>query len=659
MVSFASRACGARAALVRSPRVVAAWFSLLTIGLWLACPAIGHAQTQRGFVNQGFELPAMGANCNAQIADSTVAGGVPGWVTTNPSGAGYGCGSVAALTGPLVELWSTAFLGVTARQGSQFAELNATTASRLYQNVCLNTGETIGWQFSHRGRQSATTADIAQLRIGSTTGSNRVVNASDTSNGGLGTNNGYNCYANDGSVTANTCTRNGAVANGWSDYTGSFTWGGTAGMYAIGFEAISSAGGNTSIGNFLDNIQVTLSPYVEFVSATYSTIEGGTFTPPQINVIGTVPSGGMTVNIALTGTAVVGTDYSDAGNTTTVAVNVPAGVYATATPFSVPISIVNNLIIQDNRTLVMTISPSASYFVASTQSCGGTPTMPSTLTIIDNDIDLKTTKTQSTATPVAGTTMTYTVTYTNNTAKPTVAPTNAHDATAAIADAVPSGITAFSAWTCSASGGASCPGGAVNATVSGSGAISGSAFLPAGNAGAGGSVTYTITATVPTTACSGSIINTSTITTPSGFDQGTSVGTGFVSPASGGAADLTASATANPVCKVNVSVAKSDASTSYSPGGSATYSITVSNSGPSQAGGVTVSDLLPKGLTIAAPGISCAGSGGATCSGSGSAVGTAGTAALNVLSGYTLTLPPGSSLVISMPITFSANVGNY
>jgi hypothetical protein len=64
-------------------------------------------------------------------------------------------------------------------------------------------------------------------------------------------------------------------------------------------------------------------------------------------------------------------------------------------------------------------------------------------------------------------------------------------------------------------------------------------------------------------------------------------------------------------------------------------------------------------MTIAAPGISCSGSGGATCSGSGSAVGTAGTGALNVLSGYTLTLPPASSVVIAIPITYSANPGNY
>ncbi len=111
----------------------------------------------------------------------------------------------------------------------------------------------------------------------------------------------------------------------------------------------------------------------------------------------------------------------------------------------------------------------------------------------------------------------------------------------------------------------------------------------------------------------------------------------------------------------NVAITKTDLSSSYSPGGSATYAIAVTNSTPAVAtvNGATVSDLLPAGLTIAAPGIACTGSGGAACAGSGSPVGTAGTGALNILAGLSLTLPPGGRITITVPVTFGSTPSGY
>ena len=51
----------------------------------------------------------------------------------------------------------------------------------------------------------------------------------------------------------------GASSNGWRDYSGSFTYTGTSGVQQVGFAAVSSSGG-ISLGNFLDEIQITLRP---------------------------------------------------------------------------------------------------------------------------------------------------------------------------------------------------------------------------------------------------------------------------------------------------------------------------------------------------------------------------------------------------------------
>ncbi|MBN8742049.1 MAG: hypothetical protein J0H86_21260, partial [Xanthomonadaceae bacterium] len=156
----------ARAGLVaRLCQVLAVVF-----GAVLALPA--WSQVQRTFVNLGFEQPSAGtASCYFQVADTQV----PGWTTNHPGQAGKACApGIGATTGPLIEIWANAFSGVNARAGTQFAELNAEAASRIYQNVCLAAGEPIAWRFSHRGRQSATTDDVTEFRVGATAGTNRV-----------------------------------------------------------------------------------------------------------------------------------------------------------------------------------------------------------------------------------------------------------------------------------------------------------------------------------------------------------------------------------------------------------------------------------------------------------------------------------------------------
>lgn len=210
--------------------------------------------------------------------------------------------------------------------------------------------------------------------------------------------------------------------NGWTDYTGSFVYSGPTGIRQFGFEAVSAQSGVTQ-GNFLDEIQITLLPYVEFgPPAAFTTLEGTGISVPSLKVSGTVPAGGITVPVSVSGTAVSGADYTPF----TLTYTVPAGVYydASIPPSVATLSSVQDVAIENNETILMTLSPGAGYIITSTTTCGTAPANNTiTWTLLDNDVDLRTTKSTSTAAPILGTPFTYTVTYQNNTATTTLAPT--------------------------------------------------------------------------------------------------------------------------------------------------------------------------------------------------------------------------------------------
>lgn len=492
---------------------------------------LAHAQVQRSFINLGFEEPNLGnPGCRVYIQESLV----PGWTTNHPPQFNWnlGCAMPPGFDfgfGPQIEIWKTPRAAVVARSGTQLAELNADVPARISQNICFIAGEQVSWRFSHSGRNSDTTQDRMQFLIGPSP----IVEVGTTNTGAGGVITTFQGTA--GSVAGPTT---------WRDYSGAFTVPGASGVTSIGFEAISASGG-LAAGNFLDDIQITIRPLIEFESATYSQPEQGPVTNVRVRIVGIVPPGGITVPLTTSGTATLSSDY------TLGTFTIPAGDYGTGTTVDVPLTVVNDTLVENNETVILTIPPhsaSSSYVLGSTSLCGGVAIGSATLTIVDNDVDLLTTKATSTATPAAGVPFTFTVTYRNNTAAPTVAPANAHDVGAAsVADAVPTGLT-FGAWTCTASGGASCPGGTVNGSTNGSGAIGGTAALPAGSGGAGGQITYTITATAGGPPNCAAITNTSTISTPAAFQEGSAVQGGFASPAAGGTANNMASAIVTPVC---------------------------------------------------------------------------------------------------------------
>ena len=201
--------------------------------------------------------------------------------------------------------------------------------------------------------------------------------------------------------------------------------------------------------------------------------------------------------------------------------------------------------------------------------------------------DLSITKTDGAASAVAGATITYTVVATNG------GPSDVVGAT--VSDALPAAITGAT-WTCTASAGSACP-------ASGSGNIAATVTLLAG-----GTATFTITGTVSPTA-TGSLSNTATVAVPGGVTDPT--------PGNNTATDVDTIAQ-----QADLSATKTDGVATAVPGAPVTYTMVVTNAGPSAVTGATVSDTLAASLTgatwtcVASPGSVCPASGAGNISAS-------------------------------------------
>jgi CSLREA domain-containing protein/uncharacterized repeat protein (TIGR01451 family) len=157
----------------------------------------------------------------------------------------------------------------------------------------------------------------------------------------------------------------------------------------------------------------------------------------------------------------------------------------------------------------------------------------------------------------------------------------------AVNDSLPAALTGAT-WTCSASGGSSCP-------ASGSGSISTTA-----NLAGGGRATFTITSTVASSA-TGTLTNTATAAAPIGYNDPTGNNT---------ATD------ADPLTpQADMGITNTDGQTSAIPGTPLTYTIVVTNAGPSDAPDTAISDTFPAALTNVT--WECATTGGASCPASG------------------------------------------
>lgn len=160
------------------------------------------------------------------------------------------------------------------------------------------------------------------------------------------------------------------------------------------------------------------------------------------------------------------------------------------------------------------------------------------------------------------------------------------------------------------------------------------------------------TVTIP----AGQTTATITITpTPDTVHEGDETVVATLQPGSGyeiGSGTAEATIEDNDLPTADLSITKSDGSGTYVPGGTATYTLVVSNAGPDAAPGVLVTDNLPAGVTLAGP-WTCSASAGSSCaSASGGSVGG------NTVS-VTVDLDATGTVTVSVPVQFSSDPDDY
>jgi uncharacterized repeat protein (TIGR01451 family) len=271
--------------------------------------------------------------------------------------------------------------------------------------------------------------------------------------------------------------------------------------------------------------------------------------------------------------------------------------------------------VQTGLTNTATVTPPPGAIDPScTPNCAATVTDPPNPTL-----NLAVTKTVTPSPYVPGQPMTYTVTVTN------AGPSDALGAS--VSDPLPAALAgAGFTWTCTASTGSTC-------AASGAGNISDTV-----NVAAGGTLTYMVTGTVPSSVQT-SLVNTATVTPPAGTTD----------PSCSPSCAAMVIAPANPT--VDLAATKTATPDPYVPGEALTYTVTVTNAGPSDAIGAMVSDPLPTALAGAGFTWTCAPSSGSTCTTQGSGDIT-----------DTVTIPAGGQVVYTVtgtvPLTTTGTLDN-
>ncbi|MEO1661632.1 MAG: hypothetical protein AAFR51_11635 [Pseudomonadota bacterium] len=330
----------------------------LAFALSIVCCLGLAAEAQRALTNTGFEDndPRGPGNTTYQIfTDSQV----PGWEDETDR----------------IELWDTGFGGIVSHSGQVHAEMNANSPGTLYQDICMESGESFTWTFAHAARAGGPghNPQVAVFEI---------VNPST------------------GALVQAMATQNSFIGAGWSVNTGGAVYTGPSGLQRFQFRSTNPG----SYGNFLDSIVVSLAAYVE-MAADDMGVESET-SGPGMMVSGTVDT---TTNVGFTvtgGSAISGVDYTvDAASLT-----VPAGIYRDVF-FPLPITILEDAALELDETIEITIgAPSSAELTVASGQCGPSPKLSTVYTILDNDPDLAITKSVQAFNPsLTGTTDVYTI----------------------------------------------------------------------------------------------------------------------------------------------------------------------------------------------------------------------------------------------------------
>jgi uncharacterized repeat protein (TIGR01451 family) len=288
-----------------------------------------------------------------------------------------------------------------------------------------------------------------------------------------------------------------------------------------------------------------------------------------VNATDAVPTAisGVFATCAANGAASCGTNASSGNSVSFAGATVPfgAGNQLTIT--------INGIVDQTTTGNVVNTATVALGVGADSNAANNTAT--DTDTQGASQVDLSIAKTDGQAAYVPGTVVTYTVTVQN------AGPSTANGV--AIADVVPASITGVTT-NCIATGTASC---GVNGSAGNNVLFTGASL----RGGAGNVLTITVGGTIDP-AATGTLANTATVAP--------GVGSTDTSPANNSATDSDAQATG----RADLSIAKTGP-TSVRLGETVTYTITVSNAGPSNATSVMVTDPTPAGLTFVSTSGAC------------------------------------------------------
>jgi hypothetical protein len=358
----------------------------------------------RTIMNGSFEEPALSSGAGWGVNESYNNSGAPIiWQTTEKGGNGH-FSYVDKL-----EIWNGIQLSnggptATSTAGPQYAELNGDTNASLYQDVCVRTGDTVQWSLRHAVRE-----DPANR------GKKDYVNEMQVSI--------TNPLAWTGNTPPTTKLYSSPVlttnySQGWKTKTG--TWTNTTDVQSLrfAFEAIqgSPLNGveNKSVGNFIDDVQLSLSPLIDFLPSAGnnvnvpSTTEGNSSSYYYVSLrINGVMSTGGSVKINLTGlnagrsfslgnvlkgtATATGLTATASGNQITL--NIPAGTYdanVTGNYIHIPIDFSDTTTLPNDRltfTLAEPAGGGATGFglaIGST-SCSGAPRSTVTTTLKDDD----------------------------------------------------------------------------------------------------------------------------------------------------------------------------------------------------------------------------------------------------------------------------------
>ncbi|MBC2116990.1 immunoglobulin-like domain-containing protein [Listeria booriae] len=238
-------------------------------------------------VNGSFEEPQITRSSEMIDADT-----MPGWKTTATD-------NIIEIQRNYKDFWQ-----MEAADGEQWAELNGTMASALYQDIETAPGTKIRWKVSHRGRDGV---DTAEVRFGSPDQPLQLM--------------------------ATMVTDNDA----WKEYQGTYTIPEGQTVTRFEFRAVDSAGGFLTYGNYLDNI-VFSSPSNLVVTDSYdkASIAKGKQAKYNVNIAnnGGMQAGDIDLEIPLpatlkyvpssvtiNGTTTSDITYNDATHTLSVHVN--------------------------------------------------------------------------------------------------------------------------------------------------------------------------------------------------------------------------------------------------------------------------------------------------------------------------------------------------